>query len=97
MDEPICSHLEDVQVVDLPDPLAGCEDCLAIGGWWVHLRMCHTCGKVGCCDQSPNRHATAHFHQSGHPLIRSAELGELWTWCYVDEVAFVLSTGREGA
>jgi hypothetical protein len=89
-------HLDAVRVRDLPDSLLGCEVCLASGGWWVHLRMCHTCGKVGYCDQSPNHHATAHFHESGHPLIRSAEPGELWTWCYVDEAAFVLSPGREG-
>jgi uncharacterized UBP type Zn finger protein len=93
MEEAICSHLASVKVVDLPDPLLGCEECLKIGSDWVHLRMCSTCGKVGCCDESPNRHATAHFHEVGHPLVRSAEEGEDWTWCYVDEVAFVLSTG----
>jgi hypothetical protein len=94
MEEPICTHLDAVRVLELPDPLLGCEDCLASGGWWVHLRMCHVCGRVGCCDQSPNHHATAHFHASGHPLIRSAEPGEQWTWCYLDEVAFVLAPGR---
>jgi len=96
MDEPVCSHLDAVRVLDLPDPL-GCEECLKSGGWWVHLRMCLTCGKVGCCDQSPNHHATAHFHESGHPLIRSAEPGEQWTWCYVDEVAFVLTARQREA
>ena len=72
----------------LPDPVAGCEECLKIDSGWVHLRMCMTCGKIGCCDSSPNRHATAHEHDTGHPIIRSAEPGEDWSWCYVDEVAF---------
>jgi uncharacterized UBP type Zn finger protein len=76
--------------IDLIDPDAtpsadGCEDCLRIGGWWVHLRMCLSCGHVGCCDASPNRHATKHFGATGHPVIRSLEPGEDWMWCYVDE------------
>jgi uncharacterized UBP type Zn finger protein len=86
-----CPHLDSVRVTELPEPLAGCEDCLAIGGWWVHLRMCLTCGKVGCCDNSPNRHATAHFRASGHPLVRSAEPGEDWAWCYEDEIPLSLA------
>jgi uncharacterized UBP type Zn finger protein len=86
-----CTHLDTIEVTDLPDPLLGCEECLKTGAWWVHLRMCLVCGKVGCCDNSPNRHATAHFHESGHPLIRSAEPDEEWYWCYVDEVAFALT------
>ena len=90
MSDAPCSHLESVLVTELPDPIAGCEDCLASGGWWVHLRMCLTCGKVGCCDNSPNRHATKHFRESGHPVIRSAEAGEDWSWCYVDEVALAI-------
>ena len=81
-----CTHLDAVQVTDLPDPVSGCEECVKIGGRWVHLRMCLVCGKVGCCDNSPNRHATAHFHETDHPLIRSAEPGEQWWWCYVDEM-----------
>ena len=85
-----CSHLDSVLVTELPEPLVGCEECVRAGTWWVHLRMCLSCGKVGCCDSSPNKHATAHFHESGHPLVRSAEGGEDWSWCYVDEVAFVL-------
>ncbi len=69
-----CSHLAGIQQVT---PSAdGCEDCLRIGGQWLHLRLCLTCGHVGCCDESPNRHATAHFHSSGHPMIRSFEPGE---------------------
>jgi len=86
-----CTHLEAVQVAELPEPLLGCEECLKIGGRWLHLRMCLVCGKVGCCDNSPNRHATAHFHETEHPLIRSAEPGEDWSYCYVDDLAFVLS------
>lgn len=86
-----CSHLDQIQVTELPEPPLGCEECLKIGASWVHLRMCELCGKVSCCDDSPNRHATAHFHESGHPVIRSAEPGEDWSWCYVDEFAFVLA------
>ena len=79
-----CTHLD--LVGDVTPSSEGCEDCLRIGAVWVHLRMCMTCGHVGCCDQSPNRHATAHYQASGHPLIRSLERGEVWSWCYVDEV-----------
>ena len=74
----------------MPAPILGCEECLEIGSGWVHLRMCLNCGKVGCCDNSPNRHATAHFREVGHPLIRSAEPGESWAWCYEDEVALAI-------
>jgi Zn-finger in ubiquitin-hydrolases and other protein len=63
----------------------GCEDCLRIGSRWLHLRLCLTCGHVGCCDSSSNRHARKHFHASGHPIIQSFEPGEDWRWCYVDE------------
>jgi hypothetical protein len=87
----VCSHIDSVEVTELPDEIAGCTDCLAIGGTWVHLRMCQSCGHIACCDSSPNRHATAHAGSSGHPIIRSAEPGEDWSWCYLDEVAFVLS------
>jgi len=84
-----CTHLDTIEVVDLPEPLAGCEDCLKIGGRWLHLRMCTACGHVGCCDSSPNRHATAHFHaDNSHPLVQSYEPGEDWWWCYRDNVAF---------
>ena len=81
-----CTHLE--LVGDVTPSSTGCEDCLKIGGRWVHLRMCMVCGHVGCCDQSPNRHATAHFHETGHPLIQSYEPGEDWWYCYVDDVMF---------
>jgi len=86
----VCTHLGQVEVLEPPAEVAGCEECLKTGGRWVHLRMCHTCGKVGCCDSSPNRHATGHAHEAGHPLLRSIEPGETWSWCVVDEVAFEL-------
>jgi uncharacterized UBP type Zn finger protein len=85
-----CTHLDQVQVTRLPDSVEGCEECLAMGDGWVHLRICLECGKVGCCDDSPNRHATAHARSSGHPLIRSLEPGEDWSWCYMDDVALVI-------
>lgn len=88
---PSCSHLEQIEILELPQQVEGCEDCLAIGGRWVHLRMCQVCGHVGCCDNSPNRHATAHYHATDHPIIRSAEPGEDWSWCYVDELMFRLA------
>jgi uncharacterized UBP type Zn finger protein len=85
-----CTHLDTVEVLELPEPPLGCEECLKTGDRWLHLRMCLACGKVGCCDSSPNKHATAHYHETSHPLVRSAEPGEDWSWCYVDEVALVL-------
>ncbi|HZR30349.1 MAG TPA: UBP-type zinc finger domain-containing protein [Terriglobales bacterium] len=80
-----CAHLDEIKLTKPTKHV--CEDCVKIGDTWVHLRMCLTCGHVGCCDSSKNRHATKHFHAVGHPLIRSAEPGERWIWCYVDEVA----------
>ena len=85
-----CTHLKTIEITELPDEIEGCEDCLRTGGRWVHLRMCQACGHVGCCDSSPNRHASAHFKEAGHPIVRSAEPGEEWSWCYVDEEAFVV-------
>ena len=85
-----CTHLEEASIHAAPDDVPGCEDCLATGAQWVHLRMCQTCGHIGCCDNSPGRHATAHHHATAHPIIRSAESGEDWSWCYVDEVMFRL-------
>ena len=82
-----CTHLEQI-LVEVPDSVPGCEDCLAIGGRWVHLRLCMTCGHVGCCDSSPNRHASKHAAADQHPIVRSMEPGERWYWCYVDEIAF---------
>jgi CPA2 family monovalent cation:H+ antiporter-2 len=79
-----CAHLAQVRAVH---PSArGCEECLRSGDRWVHLRICMTCGHVGCCDSSPNRHAAAHFHQTRHPVMRSAEPGESWGWCYEDSL-----------
>jgi uncharacterized UBP type Zn finger protein len=92
----VCSHLEQIAVTDLPDTIAGCQECLKIGSRWVHLRMCMTCGKIGCCDSSPNRHASRHAREVGHPIVRSAESGEAWSWCFVDEVAFVVEPGGSG-
>jgi uncharacterized UBP type Zn finger protein len=80
-----CSHLNHVRI-DTPRTPDGCEECLASGSRWVHLRLCLECGHVGCCDQSPNTHATKHFHATKHPVMRSFEPGEDWGWCYVEEM-----------
>ena len=86
-----CSHLDSVELLAPPEPVVGCEDCLARGEQrWQHLRMCQTCGHIGCCDDSPNQHARAHQVASGHPIVRSVEPGEDWSWCFVDEVMFRL-------
>ncbi len=79
-----CMHAG--QVRPLLPSANGCEDCLKIGDSWVHLRICMTCGHVGCCDSSKNKHATKHYHQTTHPIVRSLEPGEDWGWCYEDEV-----------
>jgi len=92
MPELACTHLD--QVGDVTPSSNGCEDCLRIGAKWVHLRMCMVCGHVGCCDQSPNKHATAHFHEIGHPIIQSFEPGEDWWYCYLDDVAFEVDGAR---
>jgi uncharacterized UBP type Zn finger protein len=84
-----CTHLDQV-VVPMPDEVRGCEECLAIGSSWVHLRVCRTCGRVGCCDSSPNRHASRHAREAEHPIVSSAESGEDWSYCFADEVAFIL-------
>jgi uncharacterized UBP type Zn finger protein len=88
-----CTHLDLVEVTELPEPIAGCGECLRTGSRWVHLRMCMTCGEIGCCDSSPKRHASRHARETGHAIARSAEPGEDWSWCYVDEVAFVVERG----
>ena len=80
-----CTHLGAIRNV-APRTPEGCEECLASGGRWVHLRLCLSCGHVGCCDSSPGTHATAHFRQTRHPLIRSFEPGEDWAYCYVDDL-----------
>ena len=77
-----CEHLNMIQ--DVTPGTAGCEECLQTGDRWVHLRLCLTCGHVGCCDNSKNKHATQHFHGTGHPIIQSFERGEDWRWCYID-------------
>jgi uncharacterized UBP type Zn finger protein len=87
----ICGHLDQVDLDVQADADGVCPDCVAIGSSWVHLRECMVCGHVGCCDNSPNRHATKHNHDTGHPVIRSIEPGEDWFWCYADEVFFRLS------
>jgi hypothetical protein len=86
-----CSHLDSIQYFDPPVDAAGCEECLALGMQWVHLRMCQGCGHVGCCDNSPGKHATAHHAATGHQVIRSIEPGEDWSWCYEDELMFRLA------
>src|ERR1700674_3877421 len=79
-----CDHVD--QIREVTASADGCEDCLRMGGRWVHLRLCMICGHVGCCDNSPHKHATAHFKRTGHPIMRSFEPGEDWGWCYVDEL-----------
>jgi CPA1 family monovalent cation:H+ antiporter len=81
-----CPHLGGLPETVEPSTTEGCTDCLRTGQHWVHLRLCLSCGNVGCCDSSEGRHAEAHFHATKHPVIRSFEPGEAWRWCYVDEV-----------
>jgi uncharacterized UBP type Zn finger protein len=80
-----CQHLNQIKFTTTGKKV--CEECVKIGDTWVHLRLCLECGHVGCCDSSKNKHATKHFRQSQHPLVRSIEPGENWVWCYVDEIA----------
>jgi uncharacterized UBP type Zn finger protein len=80
----VCPHVGFVET-DVPNT-PGCEECLRLGDPWVHLRLCRTCGHVGCCDSSKNKHATKHFHATKHPIMSSLEPGEDWSWCYVDQV-----------
>jgi Zn-finger in ubiquitin-hydrolases and other protein len=87
----VCTHLDQVRLFDLPDQIAGCEECLKTGDRWLHLRMCQTCGVILCCDSSPNRHASRHAKAATHPIARSAEPGEDWSWCYVDRVMMELT------
>ena len=83
MAEP-CTHLANIRPA--APRTQGCEECLASGDSWVHLRLCLACGHVGCCDSSKNRHATKHFEATAHPVMRSFEPGESWKWCYVDRI-----------
>ena len=89
-----CSHLDHVKVTELPASVPGCQDCLAVGDPWLHLRICLECGKVGCCDDSPNRHASRHAREDAHPLIRSLEPGETWSWCFVVDIGEVIPSVR---
>jgi len=84
MSHRVCAHVDGIR--DIEPGTHVCEECLAKGDRWVHLRMCLTCGHVACCDDSKNKHATAHFHATGHPIIRSIESGEDWMWCYIDRM-----------
>ncbi len=79
-----CTHIKEIR--DVQPSGTGCKECLEKGDSWVHLRMCLTCGHVGCCDSSKNKHATKHFHRSKHPIVESIEPGENWRWCYVDKI-----------
>jgi uncharacterized UBP type Zn finger protein len=79
-----CTHLDQIKIRDTEKRY--CEECAANGGKWLHLRLCLTCGHVGCCDSSPNQHASKHYRDTDHPLVRSIEPGEAWVWCYVDEM-----------
>jgi len=78
-----CKHLDQIKITTTDTDV--CEDCIKTGDTWVHLRMCMSCGHVGCCDSSKNKHATKHFRHEHHPVMRSIEAGEDWIWCYVDE------------
>ena len=84
-----CTHLDQI-TAPIPDEVAGCEECLKTGDSWVHLRVCRSCGKAGCCDSSPNKHASKHAAEDGHPIVNSMEPGEDWSYCYVDDLMFVL-------
>jgi uncharacterized UBP type Zn finger protein len=86
MNKEICSHIKDSKDDAKPLTPEGCQECLETGDRWVHLRLCLTCGHVGCCDSSKNKHATKHFHETDHPVMKSFEPGEHWKWCYIDEL-----------
>jgi uncharacterized UBP type Zn finger protein len=87
---PACTHLDSITVTQLPESVDGCEDCLKEGSVWLHLRICLNCGHVGCCDDSPKQHASHHAEDAQHPLIRSLQPGEDWSYCYIDDVAMEL-------
>ena len=86
----VCTHLDEV-TAPRPTAVEGCEECLKTGMQWMHLRVCRSCGRVGCCDSSPGRHASAHARETEHPIITSVEPGEDWSYCFVDDAAFVLT------
>lgn len=83
--ENVCNHIRKIETLKTAQELV-CEECIKTGDDWVHLRTCQTCGATLCCDQSPNQHMTKHYHHSRHPVVISAEPGERWLWCYVDEI-----------
>jgi hypothetical protein len=91
-----CTHLDQVKILELPESVDGCEECLAQGAAWLHLRICLACGHVGCCDDSPGQHASAHGTPDGHAIMRSLEPGEEWCWCFPDELGMLIPevTGR---
>jgi hypothetical protein len=91
----ICSHT--AQIADVKPSGPGCVECLASGGWWMHLRRCTACGHIGCCDSSPSRHARKHAHSARHPVIQSYEPGEDWLYCFVDDVMFDLPAMEHSA
>jgi uncharacterized UBP type Zn finger protein len=80
----ICTHRD--QIRDVNGNTTGCEECMQTGDTWIHLRLCMTCGHVGCCDNSKNKHASKHYQETGHPVIRSFQPGEKWLWCYIDQM-----------
>ena len=88
-----CTHLDQVRYLAPEGDVSGCAECLRTGGTWVHLRMCHTCGEIGCCDSSPSKHASQHATAARHPIARSVEAGEHWSWCYADQVMMRLDRG----
>ena len=83
-----CTHLDQISFLEPSGEVVGCEECLKTGDRWVHLRLCQSCGTIRCCDSSPNQHASRHAREASHPIARSVEPGEDWSWCYVDEVMF---------
>jgi uncharacterized UBP type Zn finger protein len=90
-----CAHIKEAN--DLPITRHVCDECIKTGDTWVHLRLCLTCGHMGCCDSSKNKHATKHFHETQHPIMRSAERGEQWGWCFADQITYDLSKGVKHA
>ena len=84
-EEQICDHIKEIKELKQPAKLV-CDECIKTGSRWVHLRTCQTCGATLCCDQSPNKHMTKHFHETHHPVVISAQPGEKWLWCYEDEL-----------
>ena len=85
-----CTHLDSIEITSLPEEVAGCEDCLATGGVWLHLRICLQCGHVACCDDSPNKHMSKHAEAAQHPIIRSLEPGEDWCFCFIDDIGMLI-------